>query len=151
MPVTREQVERFLNVDEPDYAAGARLGPGTLPHLEVMARDAGPGLAAKAVYLASLINGGNAAASVIEAAARRTDPVMRVAAAAALGRVPADRLPNIAARLLADPEDGVRRRALAALPTKNNPALVDRLGELADTLPAGPGRDHVLEALRRVR
>jgi HEAT repeat protein len=139
-----------LNADEPDYGAAARLGQTALPHLEVLARDAGPGMAAKAVYLASLI-AGESASAVIEAASRRTDPVMRVAAAAALGRVSADRLPDVAARLLADPEDGVRRRALAALPPRYNPVLADRLDSLADTLPSGARRDDVLRALQRVR
>src|SRR5207249_4630401 len=115
MPVTKEQVETYLRADEPDYAMAKRLGLGALPHLEAFARDADPGIAAKAVYLASLI-GGEAATSVIVSAAQQADPVVRVAAAAALGNVSADRLADVAVHMLADPEEGVRRQALAALP-----------------------------------
>ncbi|MHC1765194.1 MAG: hypothetical protein AB9869_12985 [Verrucomicrobiia bacterium] len=49
-----QQVEAALQVDEPDYARAARLGMGAIPHLESMAREREPGLAAKAVYLATL-------------------------------------------------------------------------------------------------
>lgn len=150
MPVTREQVERFLNVDEPDYAAAARLGFGALQHLEAMAREAGPGLAVKAVYLASLIGNGTSAI-VIDAASRRTDPVLRVAAAAAIGRVSADRLTDIATRLVSDSDPAVRQRALAALPTRSNPGLSQRLSDLADFLPAGERKNCVLDALHKVR
>jgi HEAT repeat protein len=150
MPVTKEQIEKYLNVDEPDYTSAARLGIGALPHLEVLARNADPGLAAKAVYLASLI-AGDASASVIDAAARRDDPVIRVAAAAALGRVSTSQITDTVVRLLADEEIGVRLRAVAALPSEYNPELRHRLGQLADSLPQGAHKDQVLDALRKTR
>lgn len=150
MPVTMQQVEAALQVDEPDYARAARLGMGAIPYLESMAREREPGLAAKAVYLATLI-AGDSAAGVIEMAAQRPDPVARVAAAAALSHLSADRLVDIAIRLLSDREDGVRRRALEALPTRRDASLSSRLGELADRLPAGAPKDDVLRALRKVR
>jgi HEAT repeat protein len=150
MPVTRDQIIRLLSADEPDYAAAARLGPGALPFLEQIAREEGPGLAAKAVYLASIISGAGSVA-VVDAAARRTDPVVRVAAASALRNVPEERMADIAVRLLADPESGVRRRAVAALPDRPNPMLRQRLADLADSLPEGDRRGHVIEALHKTR
>ena len=150
MPTIEEQIEKYLNVDEPDYAKAARLGTGALPHLEVLARVADPGLAAKAVYLASLI-AGDASAYVIDAAARRDDPVVRVAAASALSRVSTSQLTDTVVRLLADEEIGVRLRAVAALPSEYNPELSHRLGQLADSLPEGAHKDHVLDAMRKTR
>jgi HEAT repeat protein len=151
MPVSSEQVEKALNVDEPDYARAARLGPAALPHLEAIVREGGAGMAAKAVYLASLIPS-PAADSVIDAGASRGDPVVRVAAAAALSGVSSpDRLADIAVRLLADPEHSVRRRVIRALPASADPSLARRLEDLADALPDGERKRHVVEALGKVR
>jgi HEAT repeat protein len=100
------------------------------------------------VYLASII-AGDSSASVIDAAARRDDPVLRVAAASALGRISPGQITDTVVRLLADEEIGVRIRAVASLPKGPNPELRQRLGQLADALPEGAHKDHVLEALRK--
>lgn len=81
MTVTMEQVRQVLEPEEPDYAAAARLGPGSLPHLRELAEGADPMLASKAVYAASLLDGDQGGA-VVAGAARSADPVLRVAAAA---------------------------------------------------------------------
>ncbi|MEJ7806891.1 MAG: hypothetical protein WKG03_13345 [Telluria sp.] len=148
MPVTRAQVEQLLNVDEPDYAAGWRLGANALPHLLAMVREGNPGLAAKAIYLATRI-GGDGATAVIDAGASHADPVPRVAAAAALGSVPAGQRGDISVRLLADRDQGVRQRTLSALPQLADPALRQRFADLADSLPEGQHKQDVLEAGRR--
>ena len=148
MPVTHEQVERLLDVDEPDYAAGLRLGANALPYLLAMVRQGSPGLAAKAIYLAAQI-GGEGATPVIQAGARHADPVPRVAAAAALGTVPAGQRGDISVHLLADSDQGVRRRTLSALPQAANPALRQRLADLADSLPEGQHKQDVLHARRK--
>nr|WP_315250272.1 hypothetical protein [uncultured Duganella sp.] len=150
MPVTRQQVEQLLNVDEPDYAAARRLGANALPHLRQLASAGDPGLAAKAIYLAAQI-GGEAAADVVSAGAAHPDPVARVAAAAALERVADAQRADISVRLLADLDHGVRRRTLAALPVADNPALRQRLADLADSLPEGQHKQDVRQAERMAR
>jgi hypothetical protein len=150
MPVTREQVERLLNVDEPNYAAAARLGPGALPFLEEMARTADTALGLKALHLASII-APDAAAPIIDAAASRADPIFRVTAASVLSRLPPQQMADIAVRLLADPEESVRHRVLESIPSGPNLVLARRLGDLADSLPTGARRDHVLQAIKKVR
>jgi HEAT repeat protein len=149
MPVTREQVERLLNVDEPDYPAAARLGRTALPILEEMARNDGPALGLKAVHLASLI-APDAAFPVIDAAASRADPIFRVTAASVLNRLPTQQMADIAVRLVADPEESVRRRALESLPNVPNRDLAQRLQDLADSLAAGTLKKHVLDAQKKV-
>lgn len=148
MPVTRQQVERFLVADEPDYAVAARLGAGALPHLEAIARDADVAMAVKAVHLASLISP-EGAVPVVDLAASRADPVVRVVAANALARVGLDRVGDVAVRLLADPDEGVRRRAAAALPQTVDPRLAGRLQDLADSVLDEDQKRHVVEALRK--
>jgi len=150
MPVTREQVERLLNRDEPDYAAALRLGANAVPHLLAIAREGDPGLAAKAVYLAAQL-GGNGAADVVTAGAAHPDPVPRVAAAAALGCMPAGQRADISVRLLGDRDHAVRQRTLAALPESANPALRQRLADLADSLPEGLHKEDVRQAERKAR
>lgn len=150
MPLTRQQVEQLLNVDEPDYAAARRLGAAALPYLRALAAGGDPGLAAKAIYLATQI-GGAAAADVISAGASHPHPVARVAAAAALGSVADTQRADISVRLLADLDHGVRRRTLSALPQADNPALRRRLADLADSLPEGQHKQDVQQAERMAR
>lgn len=84
MPDSSERVLRFLQKEEPRYAqAAAELGPEAIPELERLAREADPLLASKATHLASRI-GSPQARRVVEAAASRPEPEVRVAAAAAV-------------------------------------------------------------------
>ncbi|HEX5724219.1 MAG TPA: HEAT repeat domain-containing protein [Longimicrobiaceae bacterium] len=104
----------ILESDEPDYARADRLGAETLPVLEELARTAEPLLASKAAHLASLVPA-EGTVCVLEQAARRKEPEVRVAAAAALGNLRgAGNLGAVARlldRLLHDPDAGVRRFA----------------------------------------
>jgi hypothetical protein len=149
MPVTRDQVVKFLNVDEPDYPSAARLGSGAVPYLQELARGPDPGLGVKAVYLASLIQGVGAA-DIIAEAAGRDDPLYRVVAAASLSRLPPDRLADLAPQLLADPEVGVRRQVVAGLTDSGNRLLLLRLQELAASLPQGAHKDDVDQAISKI-
>lgn len=150
MTVTLEQVERILAAEEPDYTAAAQLGSDALPHLEKLASKAGTAIAVKAVYLASLI-GGDAADRAIDAASQRQDPVLRVTAAAALGRLSAARLADVAQRLVTDPDRSVRLRAIRTVPVKAHPTLALRLQSLADAAHPGPARDSLVGALANLR
>lgn len=149
MPVSMEQVVKFLDRDEPDYDSALKLGAGALPHLKVLSDGPDLGLALKAVHLATLIGGGNSA-DIVNDAASRSNPLFRVVAAAALKRLPPQGVADIAPRLLSDPDAGVRRRAVASLPSGDNAALSDRLHELADQLPEGAHRADVIEAIKKV-
>jgi HEAT repeat protein len=114
MPITIQQVLARLDVDEPDYPALATLGPEAVPHLNVLARSDNPGIAAKAVYLASLIES-DESADVLKAASASQHDIVRVAAAAALRNLtPAQAKPMIE-RLLDDKDVGVRKQALQAV------------------------------------
>ena len=122
MTVTREQVLAQLYPDEPDYEGAAQLGPEALPHLMQLIEEGDPDLASKATSLASVID----AAESIEAvdkAARSPDPVIRVAAAAALGNL--SEPPGPVAHSMLDDEDvGVRKLALTAAPVSMDPYVL---------------------------
>jgi len=84
---TRDRVLRHLKRDEPEYEkAASALGPRALRWLKELAERADPLLASKATHLATVI-GGPGAAAVVRAAARREEPEVRVAAAAAMGNL----------------------------------------------------------------
>jgi len=151
MPVTREQVERVLRMDEPDYNAAAKLGVGALVHLERVVREEGTAMAVKAVYLAALIGEDGLADAAVELASRRREPVLRVAAAAALVRVSAGRLADIAERLVVDPDEGVARKAVGALCSDGRADMAGVLSSLADRLPIGARHAILREAARRGR
>ena len=68
-------------------------------------------LASKATYAASLIEGG---ADVVEAAARSEDPVVRVAAAAAVRNLPSGQGPRMLRQLATDEDAGIRKVARAS-------------------------------------
>jgi len=111
-------IRRQIDVDEPNYPElAARLGLGAVPHLRALIDD--PAVAAKAIYLLSLLPSAESLGG-IAVAARSADDSVRVAAAAALGNITS--LPAFDAdpaqaegtvrRLLTDPDPGVRKVAL---------------------------------------
>jgi hypothetical protein len=113
MPVTLQEVVSQLDREEPDYVQAAALGPEALPHLRQLIQEDDLGLASKAAYLAGAING-DESPDVLALAARHTDPVVRVAAAASsrnLTRVTT----SLATTFLDDPDPGVRKLVLKAL------------------------------------
>ena len=113
MAVTREQVLAQLYPDEPRYEQAAQLGPQALPHLMQIVQEGDPGLASNATSLAGVINAAGSA-EVVGAAARSSDPVIRVVAAAALGNL--SEMPDpLAQGMLNDEDVGVRKLALRSL------------------------------------
>ena len=113
MAVTREQVLAQLYPDEPRFEQAAQLGPEALPHLMQIVREGDPELASKATSLAGIINAAGSA-EVVGAAAGSYDPVIRVAAAAALGNL-AEMPSPLAQSMLEDEDVGVRKLALRSL------------------------------------
>src|SRR5215218_970691 len=114
MAVTREQVLALLYPVEPRYEQAAdQLGPEALPHLRQIVEVGDPEFASKATFLAGVVNAAGSA-EVLAAAAGSSDPVIRVAAAGALGNL--DEVPSSLAHSMLDDEDvGVRIWALRSL------------------------------------
>jgi hypothetical protein len=143
MTTTLEEVREYLDADEPDYREASRLGPDVLPHLRRLAEEEDPGLASKAVALASIL-GDYAAIDVLAAAARREEREPRVAAAACIGNLPIPMEGPLADHpreglldaMLEDSDQGVRRLALKSLATiRSNTSAAGRLA--AETPPVG--------------
>src|SRR5438128_11714659 len=117
MPVTMAQVRAALEPEHPDYERARLLGPGALPLLGVLIRSAKPLLASKSVALAALIGGGEALPLLREAAAH-SEPVVRVAAAAAVRHLPAAAAQLLLQTLLRDNDPGVCKVALKSIRTR---------------------------------
>ncbi|MDT0344533.1 HEAT repeat domain-containing protein [Streptomyces litchfieldiae] len=128
--VTMQDVRRVLEPEEPDYAAMARLGSGSLPHLRDLVQGPDPMLASKAAYAAGLLEG-DQGHDVITIAALSEDPIVRVAAAGAAINLPVETAADILSGLAADTDPGVRKVALTSLPPDAPEDVVDRLSETA--------------------
>jgi hypothetical protein len=113
MPITFEQVRSALIPEEPDYQSAAALGVEALPHLKSMVEGGEPMLAAKAAYLASLIDD-EAAMDILTTAAAHPEPSVRVAAAAATSNLDPSRAEAVQATLASDEDPGVRARSAKA-------------------------------------
>lgn len=149
MAITLEELKRVLHVDEPDYAALARWGRELLPLLEQLAQRAEPGLAAKAVYLASRVPDGDPS-SIIAAGAQRSDAVVRVAAASVIARASDQRMADIAVHLVVDADPSIRRRVIDALPAQTRADVQSRIAR-GDIQLSDVRKGEVLADLSRVR
>lgn len=132
MPVTMEQVLEILGAEEPDYGRGVELGPEALPHLEAIVQGPDIGLAAKAVSLAALIPDPRAA-ELVELAARDSEPIVRVAAAAAAQSLPAEQSAGVMVALLGDEDIGVRKVALESVAADAPEEVRQRVAALSDS------------------
>jgi HEAT repeat protein len=129
MTVTREQVLAQLYPDEPDYGGAAQLGPEALPHLRQLVEEGDPDIASKATSLASVIDAAESA-EVVDTAARSPDPVIRVAAAGALGNL--SEMPGpLAQSMLNDEDVGVRKLALRSLEKQQPAGFKQNVQEMA--------------------
>ena len=137
MSLTLQQVLRQLDIDEPNYAALAALGPDALPHLAILVRGEDPGVASKAAYLASLIQSDDSIEVIASAAASPNDAV-RVAAATGLRNVPTSQALPWADRLLDDADAGVRQQALRSVARLGMETLEPKVKLMAsrDSVPA---------------
>jgi HEAT repeat protein len=117
MAVTLEQVKAALDPEEPAYnKAAAALGPEALPHLARLVAGDHTMLAAKAAYLAGLI-GSEKAVDVVQRAARSSHASVRVAAAAAAGKLADSDAGDVLINLIDDGDAGVQKVALRSVPT----------------------------------
>jgi HEAT repeat protein len=111
MPVTMEQVRAQLTRIEPDYMDAAKLGSGAMPFLKRLAAGDDIPLAARAVYLASLI-GGDQAVQILLSAAGNPSPDIRIQAAGGARNLPKTKAAKILLKALGDSDVGVRNIAL---------------------------------------
>jgi hypothetical protein len=133
MTVTMEEVRAVLDPDEPRYSEASRLGPDALPHLAALTDGPETGLAAKAAYLASMIDAPEAN-DVVQLAAESGDSRLR-AAAAAVRNLSAQGQESIASRLLEDEDVAVRKTTLSSLSETDrgvgSSVLLERVNRLA--------------------
>jgi HEAT repeat protein len=148
MTVTREQVLAQLYPDEPDYEGAAQLGPEALPHLMQLVEEGDPALASKATSLASVIDAAGSA-EVVDKAARSPDPVIRVAAAAALGNL-SDMPGPLAQSMLNDEDVGVRKLALRSLERQQPAGFKQRAQQVAANDPNPVLREHAARVAEKL-
>ncbi len=124
MAMTDTELHQALGNEEPDYVAIAgRLTQADLPRIAALAQGGDLAIASKAVYLASLLGGGEAV--MMEAAASR-HPVLRAASASGLPNLAAAGRERVVDRLLDDGSPAVAKLALRAI-DRPSPALLTRL------------------------
>ena len=114
MAVSMEDVRRVPDPEEPDYEAAAHWVRGCAAHGDLghWRRSL---LASKATYAASLLEDG-AGQEIVRIAAESTDPVVRVAAAAAARNLPVPSARDILAELATDDDPGIRKVARDSVP-----------------------------------
>ena len=111
----RDELREALDRDELNYPRLAeQAGPESIDDLEALVAEDEPRIAPKAAYLAALIDA-EGSDRVVDLAARSRHDVVRASAAAALGSLSHDNAAQIADRLLADPDVGIRARTVKSV------------------------------------
>jgi hypothetical protein len=109
---TRETVIAALMPDEIDYdRVAAQLGPEAVPILTQLIEEGDPMIAPKATYLVARIPSGRTSHAIL-VAARASEPLVRLAAAAVAPAVGPEAAPELLSALLDDVDVGVRKQAL---------------------------------------
>jgi HEAT repeat protein len=154
MAITMKDVRAWLDPEEPNYAGAAKaLGAAALPFLLELVRGGDLGLASKAASLASMIPS-DKSVDVLEAAAATSEPVLRVAAAAGLGRLKPAHAERLLDRLKTDADPGVRKVMVQSAAKVRSPRVAAVLNELAASDPEPFVRERsatVLAAMKTAR
>lgn len=129
MAVNLKKVRDALNVEEPDYAAAAKLGAEAMPHLKKLVKDEDPMMASKAAYLAGLIDAAGSA-DVVSEAAQSKSIVVRVAAANTAGHL-SEADASLYEGLLGDHDAGVRKAVLRSVEKAGRGDLKSLVQEIA--------------------
>lgn len=122
MPVSMTDVRRALDPNEVEYAAAAALGEEALPHLRALVETGDPGIAAKAAYLAGLINGSHSE-SVVALAASHADARVRASAASAASHLDDQATERVITDLVLDEDAGVQKLALNSVPAQPSQSM----------------------------
>ncbi|POH60087.1 hypothetical protein [Arthrobacter glacialis] len=152
MNLTMEDVLRALDPDEVDYAAASQLGPDALPFLMTLVQGQGqdPGLAAKAAYLAAVVEG-ELSERVVTAAAASGDVRVRVAAAHAASMLAAEPASRVLGTLLLDSDAGVQKLALKSVSAGLSPDLMVKVQEVSVNGSSQGLRDYAVQAMERLQ
>jgi len=129
-----KDVRAWLDADEVDYANAKELGPAAIPFLLELVHSGDLGLASKATYLASLIKTEQSAA-VLEAAAARNEPVLRVAAASGIRNLPEIQAERVVDILRNDPDAGIRKVVLKSAERFRSLEVEAKIQQMAATDP----------------
>lgn len=150
MAITMKQVIKALSPDEPKYKKAAQLGSEALPHLKKLVMGEDLALASKAACLAGYIAADDST-EVLLIAAHHANPVVRVAAAGAAGRLkkPQD-ASEILLGLAMDDDQGVCRVALDSLGPWATDDLRKLVKEISTSAPQTLVREHARKALKRL-
>ena len=143
MPATLDQVMELLDGVEPEYEQAQELGPGIAPLLEALIEgEHAPTFAPRAIYLAGLI-GGDEAARIVYKAIRSPNREYRLQAAATARNLPPKSASPVLHEALGDRDLSVRKFALdsiGSLPTLPS-ELAERIGTMAQSDDAALLRD----------
>ena len=113
-----DQLLGFLQQEEPDYAAAAKLGDAAMPLLTEIVKGSDERLASKAASLIGMINSPQKGDALVEAA-QNPSVVVRVAAAAAAANLQPDQATKVLNHLIGDSDIGVSKFALRSIKAKN--------------------------------
>ncbi|MEO6530857.1 MAG: hypothetical protein ABI563_16280 [Specibacter sp.] len=150
MNVTMEDVRRALDPDEVDYAAASQLGPDALPFLMDLVQGGDPGMAAKAAYLAAVLEG-ELSEQVVAVAAASSDVRVRVAAAHAASMLAAEPASRVLDTLLLDDDPGVQKLALRSVSAGLSPDLLEKIREVSVNGSSQGLRDFAERAMERLQ
>jgi hypothetical protein len=150
MSITMKDVRTQLEPDEPDYAKAAQLGPNAIPYLKELVNGEDIMLASKAAYLASLIKNENSI-SILENAARNSQPVVRVAVASGLRNLSEENADRVSNLLIEDRDVGVRKVTVKSISQFRSPALIAKVRKLAREDPESFLRDLASRTIEDIR
>ena len=138
-----------LSTIESDDATYEGIGPDDVASLTSLLEDDEGWLAARAVHALSRIDDPRAHQAILAAASMPRLEV-RVAAAAAAGRLPAELSDEVLLGLLGDPDPAVRKFAVRSVSPRNGAAVRSRVQELADAEPNQRIQDMAEEKSRSI-
>lgn len=150
MAITIRTIKALLESDEPDYAAGKKLGKAALPLLKKLASQKDSMLASKAVCLAGMI-GGEESLPTIEQASRHADITIRVAAAYAVQHLKKGLADDVLTRLLGDKDIGVQKLAIRSAAKSGSVRLREDIMRLSRSKSSAFIRSEAKSALKKVQ
>jgi HEAT repeat protein len=140
MPKSPSELRDQLSTIESDDATYEGLGRDDVASLTTLLEDDEGWLAARAVHALSRIDDPRAHEAILAAASMPRLEV-RVAAATAAGRLPAELSDGVLLGLLEDPDPAVRKFAVRSVSPRNGTAVRSRVQELAEAEPNPRIRD----------
>ncbi len=129
--MTEQELIQALDNEEPQYPEiAAKLDASDVPKLRAIAEGQDVGRATKAVYLASLIDQGDAHEIVVKAARSPTE-LVRIASATGLENLPADPRDRAADSLIDEANPAISKMVLRAVKA-DSPVLGPKIRALKD-------------------